>query len=177
MAYLEGDFLLRSGKRSSFYLDKYRFATRPEVLAPLGHALATAAGEVAPAATRLAGPELGAVPLVTAASLAGGLPFVIVRGAAKDYGTTQKLEGVIESGETVCVIEDVVTTGGAALEAVSALREEARHARLLAGLREEGLVCDQVLCVVDREEGAAEAFAEAGATLTPLFTIDEIRAA
>ena len=164
MAYLEGDFLLRSGKRSSFYLDKYRFATRPEVLAPLGHALATAAGEVAPAATRLAGPELGAVPLVTAASLAGGLPFVIVRGAAKDYGTTQKLEGVIESGETVCVIEDVVTTGGAALEAVSALREE-------------GLVCDQVLCVVDREEGAAEAFAEAGATLTPLFTIDEIRAA
>lgn len=164
MAYLEGDFLLRSGKRSSFYLDKYRFATRPEVLAPLGHALATAAGEVAPAATRLAGPELGAVPLVTAASLAGGLPFVIVRGAAKDYGTTQKLEGVIESGETVCVIEDVVTTGGAALEAVSALREE-------------GLVCDQVLCVVDREEGAAEAFAEAGATLTPLFTVDEIRAA
>jgi orotate phosphoribosyltransferase len=164
VAYLEGDFLLRSGKRSSFYLDKYRFATRPEVLAPLGHALATAAGEVAPAATRLAGPELGAVPLVTAASLAGGLPFVIVRGAAKDYGTTQKLEGVIESGETVCVIEDVVTTGGAALEAVSALREE-------------GLVCDQVLCVVDREEGAAEAFAEAGATLTPLFTVDEIRAA
>ena len=163
VAYLEGDFLLRSGKRSSYYLDKYRFSTRPDVLAPVGEALASAARDAAPAATRLAGPELGAVPLVTAASLAGGLPFVIVRGAAKDYGTAQRLEGTVEDGETVCLIEDVVTTGGAALAAVGALREA-------------GLVCEQALCVVDRQEGAASRFAEAEVTLTALFTIDEIRA-
>ena len=72
VAYLEGDFLLRSGKRSSFYLDKYRFSTRPDVLGPIGEALAAAVREVAPGATRLAGPALGAVPLVTAASLASG---------------------------------------------------------------------------------------------------------
>ena len=163
VAYIEGDFLLRSGKRSTFYLDKYRFSTRPDVLAPVGHALARAARDVAPDATRLAGPELGAVPLVTAASLESKLPFVIVRVSAKDYGTAQRLEGIAEAGETVCLIEDVVTTGGAALDAVGALREA-------------GLVCEQALCVVDREEGAAERFAEAGVTLSALFTIDEIRA-
>ncbi len=162
MAYLEGDFVLRSGKRSSFYLDKYRFATRPDVLAPLGQALATAAAEAAPGATRLAGPELGAVPLVTAASLAGGLPFLIVRGEAKDYGTANRLEGIFIEGETVCLLEDVVTTGGAALEAVAVLREA-------------GLTCDRAVCVVDRQEGAAPAFEEAGVRLTPLFTIGEIR--
>ena len=163
VAYLEGDFVLRSGKRSSFYLDKYRFSTRPDVLKPLGEALATGARELAPTATRLAGPELGAVPLVAAASLAGGLPFVIVRGAAKDYGTAQQLEGVAEAGERVCLVEDVVTTGGAALEAVGVLREA-------------GLVCEHALCVVDRQEGADAGFAAAGVTLQPLFTIDEIRA-
>jgi len=162
VAYLEGDFLLRSGKRSSFYLDKYLFSTRPDVLGPIGEALAATVREVAPHATRLAGPELGAVPLVTAASLAGGLPFVIVRGAAKDYGTAQRLEGTIEEGESVCLIEDVVTTGGAALDALGALREA-------------GLACDQAICVVDRQESATDAFADAGVTLTPLFTIDEIR--
>lgn len=162
VAYLEGDFVLRSGRRSSFYLDKYRFSTRPDVLGPLGEALASLASDVAPQATRLAGPELGAVPLVAAASLAGGLPFVIVRGEAKEYGTTQRLEGVVEEGETVCLVEDVVTTGGAALEAVGALREA-------------GLACDHALCVVDREEGAAPSFAAAGVELTPLYTIGEIQ--
>lgn len=162
VAYLEGDFVLRSGKRSSFYLDKYRFATRPDVLEPLGRALAESARELSPEANRLAGPELGAVPLVTAASLAGGLPFVIVRSAAKEYGTAQRIEGVADEGETVCLVEDVVTTGGAALDAVSALRDA-------------GLVCAHALCVVDREEGAAAAFDAAGVELRALFTIDEIR--
>lgn len=164
VAYLEGDFLLRSGKRSSFYLDKYRFATRPDVLEPLGQSLAAAVRDAAPEATRLAGPELGAVPLATAASLAGGLPFVIVRSAAKDYGTEQRLEGTFAEGEEVCLLEDVVTTGGAALEAVGVLREA-------------GLVCERAICVVDRQEGAAAAFEAAGVALQPLFTIDEIREA
>ena len=122
-AYLEGDFVLRSGRRSRYYLDKYRFETRPDLLRPLGERIAAAVAEHEPDAERLAGPELGAVALAAAASLESGLPFLIVRKEAKDYGTANRLEGVFEEGECVCLVEDVVTSGGAALEAVEALRE------------------------------------------------------
>ena len=101
-AYLEGDFLLRSGKRSRYYLDKYRFETRPEILAPLGERIARAVHDFEPEAMRLAGPELGAVALAAAGSLSSGLPFLIVRKAAKEYGTSKRLEGVYAAGETVC---------------------------------------------------------------------------
>ena len=117
-ALLEGDFLLRSGRRSSYYLDKYRFETRPELLGPLGERLAAAAREHEPDAVRLAGPALGAVALAASASLASGLPFVIVRDSAKEYGTANRLEGPFEQGELVCLLEDVVTSGGALAEAV-----------------------------------------------------------
>src|SRR6185312_15150563 len=90
-AYLEGDFLLRSGKRSRYYLDKYRFETRPELLRPLGERIAATVREHAGDATRLAAPELGAVALATAASLESGLPFLIVRKEAKEYGTANRL--------------------------------------------------------------------------------------
>ncbi len=156
-AYLEGDFVLRSGRRSRYYLDKYRFETDPALLGPLGERLAAAVAEHEPEATLLAGPELGAVALAAAASLASGLPFLIVRKEAKEYGTAQQLEGVFEPGERVCLIEDVVTSGGAALEAVGVLRAA-------------GLVCETVVCVVDREEGGAAAFAAHGARLRPVFT-------
>src|SRR5947209_9972084 len=112
-AYLEGDFVLRSGRRSRYYLDKYRFETRPDLLRPLGERIAAAVTEHAPEAVRLAGPELGAVALAAAASLAGGLPFLIVRKETKGYGTGNRLEGLYEAGETVCLVEDVVTSGGA----------------------------------------------------------------
>src|SRR5919109_5593954 len=95
-AYLEGDFLLRSGRRSRYYLDKYRFETRPDLLRPLGERIAATVREHAPDATRLAAPELGAVALAAAASLESGLPFLIVRKAAKEYGTTKRIEGVFE---------------------------------------------------------------------------------
>src|SRR5205085_6679760 len=122
-AYLEGDFVLRSGKRSRYYLDKYRFETRPELLRPLGERIAANVREHAPDATRLAAPELGAVALAAAASLDSQLPFLIVRKEAKEYGTGNRLEGPYEDGECVCVIEDVVTSGGALLESIEALRE------------------------------------------------------
>jgi orotate phosphoribosyltransferase len=86
-ALLEGDFVLRSGRRSSYYLDKYRFETRPDLLRELGERIAARAGESAPDARRLAGPELGAVALAASASLAGSLPFLIVRKETKGYGT------------------------------------------------------------------------------------------
>jgi orotate phosphoribosyltransferase len=155
-AYLEGDFVLRSGRRSRYYLDKYRFETRPDLLGPLGEAIAESVRTHEPGAVRLAGPELGAVALAAAASLAGGLPFLIVRGQAKEYGTANRLEGVYEEGELVCLVEDVVTSGGAAIEAVQALRD--------AGLR-----VGNAICVVDREEGGADALARHGVRLRPLF--------
>src|SRR3954468_17373104 len=103
-AYLEGDFLLRSGKRSRYYLDKYRFETRPELLRPLGERIAAIVREHASDAERLAAPELGAVALAAAASLDSGLPFLIVRKEAKEYGTANRLEGPFDEGETVCLV-------------------------------------------------------------------------
>lgn len=162
VAYLEGDFVLRSGRRSSFYLDKYRFETQPELLREIGELLAARIAEVEPDAVRIAGPELGAVALAASASMASGLPFLIVRSAAKDYGTSNRLEGICEEGERVVVVEDVVTSGGAALDAVRALRQT-------------GLVCETVICVVDRGEGGAEAMAEAGVRLERLLDAEALR--
>ncbi len=160
-AYLEGEFLLRSGRRSTYYLDKYRFSTDPDLLAALGSELGAAVRGHEPEAARLAAPEVGAVPLAAAASLAARLPFLIVRREAKAYGTGNRLEGPFELGERVCLVEDVVTTGGAALAAVRALRRA-------------GLDCRTAVCVVDREEGGAEALAHHGIRLHPLFRAAEL---
>ncbi|MDT7582281.1 MAG: orotate phosphoribosyltransferase [Pseudonocardiales bacterium] len=160
-AYLEGDFVLRSGKRSKYYLDKYRFETRPDILAALGERIARAAREFEPEATRLAGPELGAVALAAAGSLASGLPFLIVRKAAKDYGTSNRIEGLYAEGETVCLVEDVVTSGGALIDAVEALRTA-------------GLTVRSAICIVDREEGGADALARQAVRLRPIFRASEV---
>jgi orotate phosphoribosyltransferase len=160
-AYLEGDFVLRSGRRSRYYLDKYRFETRPDLLGPLGALIASAVREHEPDAVRLAGPELGAVALAAAASLESGLPFLIVRKEAKEYGTANRLEGVFETEERVCLVEDVVTSAGAALEAVEALREA-------------GLEVGTAICVLDREEGGAEALSKKDVRLQALYTASEL---
>jgi orotate phosphoribosyltransferase len=114
-----------------------------------------------PKAELLAGPELGAVALAAAGSLETGLPFLIVRKGAKDYGTAKRLEGAFAEGQRVCLVEDVVTTGGAALEAVEALREA-------------GLEVSTAICVVDREEGGVDAFARQAVRLRALFTASEL---
>ena len=160
-ALLEGDFVLRSGRRSSWYLDKYRFETDPDILRALGEALAGAVEECEPKAIRLAGPALGAVALAASAAMASGLPFIIVRGETKEYGTAKRIEGPFESGELVCLLEDVVTSGGALADALSAVREE-------------GLVVRNAVCVVDREEGGSDALARLGVRLRPLFRASEL---
>jgi orotate phosphoribosyltransferase len=160
-AYLEGDFVLRSGKRSRYYLDKYRFETRPDILRALGKRIAGEVAAHAPDATRLAAPELGAVALAAAASLESGLPFVIVRKAAKEYGTGNRLEGPYEDGECMCLVEDVVTSGGALLDSIEALRGA-------------GLAVQTAVCVVDREEGGADALARRAVRLRPIFRAGEL---
>jgi orotate phosphoribosyltransferase len=160
-ALLEGDFVLRSGRRSTWYLDKYRFETEPEILRALGERLAEVAAEHEPEAIRLAAPALGAVALAASAAMASGLPFIIVRGATKEYGTANRIEGPFREGELVCLLEDVVTSGGALGEAVSVLRDE-------------GLVVRNAVCVVDREEGGSDALARLGVRLRPLFRASEL---
>jgi len=163
-AYLEGDFVLRSGRRSTRYFDKYLFETQPQLLRALGQRIARKVREHEPNAVRLAGPELGAVTLAAAASLESGLPFLIVRNEAKSYGTAKRLEGAFAEGESVCLVEDLITTGGAAISAVQALREV-------------GLVCRTAVCVVDREEGGADELARHAVRLRPLFTAADVLAA
>ena len=163
-AYLEGDFLLRSGKRSRYYLDKYRFETRPELLRALGARIAASVNEYAPEATVLAGPELGAVALAAATSLESGLPFLIVRKAAKGYGTDKRLEGTWEPGAHACLVEDVVTSGGAAISAVDALRDA-------------GVNVSTAICVVDREEGGSDELARHAVRLRALFRASDVLSA
>lgn len=158
---LRGTFTLRSGRTSSYYLDKYLFSTRPEILAPLGQLFAARIAAVerrlGQQATRLAGAELGGIPLVTVASLATGRPALFVRNAKKDYGTSKQLEGALQPGDGVIFVEDVATTGGQALEAVKVLREAG--AKVLA-----------VIATIDRQEGARENVEAAGLVFEALFT-------
>ena len=163
VALLEGDFTLRSGKRSRWYLDKYRFETDPTLLRELGERLAAATEAAEPDAVRLAGPALGAVALAASAAMASGRPFIIVRGETKGYGTGNRIEGPYEPRDLVCLVEDVVTSGGALCDAVEAVREA-------------GLVVRHAVCVVDREEGGADALARLGVRLAPLYRAGELLA-
>ena len=119
-ALLEGDFVLSSGERSSFYVDKYLFSTEPGLLRDLANALSETLPD---GLERLAGVELGAVPLVVATALATGLPYAIVRKSAKEHGSSagRDIEGNLEPGERVALIEDVVTTGTQAVQAARSL--------------------------------------------------------
>ena len=157
-AWLEGDFVLRSGRRSRYYFDKYLFETQPSILRRVGRELARL---VPPDTQRLAAPELGAVLLGGAVSLELDLPLVLVRKEAKEYGTGRALEGVLQPGDRVTVVEDVLTTGGAALDAVDKVRAAGGDVIAVVG-------------VLDREEGAAQAFARAGVPFVPLFTRSDL---
>lgn len=151
---LRGEFVLSSGARSSYYLDKYLFETDPSVLRRLGAALAS---RLPDGTQRIAGTELGAVALATALSLESGVPFVIVRRAAKEYSTSRPIEGRLEPGERVVLVEDVVTTGAQVLKAA-------------AKLVDAGAVITAILAVVDREEGGRAAIEGAGYRFETLFT-------
>ncbi|MFT5424364.1 MAG: orotate phosphoribosyltransferase [Phycisphaerales bacterium] len=158
---LRGTFTLRSGRTSSYYLDKYRFSTRPEILREVGLLLAERVAQIeadteAPVA-RLAGAELGGIPLVTVAGLNTGKPTIFIRNQKKDYGTAKQLEGEINEGDSVIFIEDVATTAGQSLEAVKSLAEAG--ARVVA-----------IITVIDRQEGARENVEGAGYRFEVLFT-------
>ena len=157
-SYLKGDFVLRSGKRSNRYFDKFLFETDPALLRRLGAHLA----RLVPKETlRLAAPELGAVLLGGAVSMESGLPLVLVRKEPKGYGTSKQIEGRFEPGDRVTVIEDVVTTGGDSLRSAQVLRDA-------------GVEVIHLVVVLDRGEGGEENIRNAGIPYSPLFRIADL---
>lgn len=153
-----GEFELSHGGTSEYYVDKYVFETDPTCL----RLIAAEFGDRLDG-TKLAGVALGAVPLVAVTSAETDTPYVIVRKQQKDYGTANLIEGELEAGEEVVVLEDIATTGQSAIDAVEALREA-------------GAVVDRVLVVVDRQEGARENLAEHDIELQSLVTAEELLA-
>jgi orotate phosphoribosyltransferase len=157
-SYLKGDFVLRSGKRSNRYFDKFLFETDPALLRKLGTHLAA----LVPKETqRLAAPELGAVLLGGAVSMETGLPLVLVRKEPKGYGTAKQIEGRLSPGDKVTVIEDVVTTGGDSLRSAQVLRDA-------------GADVIQLVVVLDRGEGGEDNIRTAGIPYAPLFRVEDL---
>jgi orotate phosphoribosyltransferase len=153
-----GEFELSHGGTSDYYVDKYLFETDPECLRHIAAAFAERVDE-----PKLAGVALGAVPLVAVTSAETGRPYVIARKQAKEYGTGNRIEGRLDRGDRVVVLEDIATTGRSALDAVEALGEA-------------GAVVDRVLVVVDRQEGASELLADHGVELDALLTAEDLLA-
>ena len=164
-AHITGDFLLRSGARSTEYFDKYLFEADPDLLKHIALAMVKL---VPPGIDALAGLEMGGIPLATMLSQLTGLPVLFVRKKAKEYGTCKIAEGGQVRGRKLLIVEDVVTSGGAILDAARALREE-------------GAILGPVICVIDRESPAPANgpanLAKVGLDLKPLFTMTELKAA
>ena len=156
---LRGEFTLRSGRKSSYYIDKYRFATRPDVLREVGRLMGEHATQLN--VDRIAGAELGGVPLAAATSLACGRPYVLIRNQKKEYGTAKQMEGELQEGDRVLLVEDVLTTGGQVLEAARTL--EAAGATVV-----------RIVSVIDRMEGARENIEGAGYEMAGLVTTGDL---
>jgi orotate phosphoribosyltransferase len=152
-AYLEGEFILRSGRKSNYYLDKYLFETQPDILKALGEAFAK---YVADSTTLIAGAELGGIALAAATAMASGKPWVIIRNTKKDYGTKKPYEGKLSDADSVLLVEDIATTGGQVLEAAKLMRDI-------------GAKVERIVCVIDRQEGARENIEQAGFVFESLF--------
>lgn len=155
-ALLHGDFTLRSGRKSKYYLDKYLFQTQPDILAALAERFAAKIAKLGDT-DRLAGAELGGIPIVSATSIAAKLPTVLIRNQKKNYGTAKQVEGKLEQGDRVVILEDIATTGGQVLEAAKSLTDM-------------GATITAIIAVIDRQEGARENIEGAGYAFDSLLT-------
>jgi orotate phosphoribosyltransferase len=160
VAYLEGEFITRSGSKTNYYIDKYLFSTQPDILAALGKTLAALMPEP-DSYDRIGAPELGAVAIAAAVAIEVQKPFLIVRKQSKEYGTKRMIEGAHHKGERLVMIEDILTTGGAVLQACQTAEDE-------------GLHVSHILGVINREEGADENIKKRGYALTSLFTRSQL---
>jgi len=152
-----GDFILTSGKRSSYYVDIKAAVTRPDMLRIIARGMAPHAAGY----EKIAGVALGAVPIAVAVSLETDLRYIMVRKEVREHGTQKPFEGELVRGEKVLFVEDVVTTGGTLVKAI-------------LDLREKGAVIDRVVCVVDRQEGGQESLSGIGVSLYSLLTAKDL---
>ncbi|MEK6555890.1 MAG: orotate phosphoribosyltransferase [Bdellovibrionota bacterium] len=158
-AYITGDFLLRSGQRSKEYFDKYRFESNPALLKSIAQEMAKLLPKDIDG---IAGLEVGGIPIATAISLETGIPVCFVRKEAKEYGTCLFAEGFDVKGKRLCVIEDVVTSGGQVIISTK-------------DLRSAGAIVQNVLCVIDREQGGREKLEAVDLNFKSLFTMTELK--
>lgn len=158
-AHITGDFLLRSGNTSNEYFDKYQFEARPKILDAIAHQLISLLPEKF---DLLGAMEMGGIPIATALGLKTGKELVFVRKEAKTYGTCKFAEGPDIKGKTICIIEDVITTGGQAVISTKMLRDA-------------GAIVNDMVCVIDRSQGQTEKLESAGLGFKALFTMDELK--
>lgn len=156
--FLEGDFTLSSGKKSSYYINMKKAITEPEILSTISKLITEKI--VDDNIDKVAGPALGAVPIATAVSLESKLPLLMIRKEKKGYGTSKLIEGELNEDDDVIVVEDVSTTGGSLLKAINAIQDNGGNVK-------------RAFVVVDREEGAIEEFEKAGIKLEPLISVSE----
>jgi len=157
-----GDFVLKDGRHSPLYVDLRVLISTPSVLRRVAQAMLAAAAKLT--FDRLAGIPYAGLPLAVAMALDGNLPMIFPRKETKSYGTQRPIEGAFKSGERVLVIDDVITTGGAKLEAI-------------APLRAAGLVVEDILVIVDRQQSGAEALATEGIRLHSVMKVSALLAA
>lgn len=154
----KGKFKLSNGSLTDYYVDKYVFETQPDVLSKVADEIAD---RIDPDEVDvIAGPELGAVPLVTAVSLRTGIPCAYIRKGQKHYGTQARIEGEIEKGQRVAIVEDVTTTGNTIIDTTELIEEV-------------GGIPTRLIVVVDRNEGAEANVEEAGHELEYLVQVGE----
>lgn len=156
--FLQGDFTLSSGKKSDYYINMKKAITDPTILSTIAKLITELISE--DNIDKVAGPALGAVPIATAISLESEIPLLMIRKEKKGYGTSKLIEGELEENDEVIVVEDVTTTGGSLLKAIKAIQDN-------------GGIVKRAFVVVDRNEGAKEAFEKEGISLEPLINVDE----
>jgi len=157
-SYLQGDFVLRSGKRSKYYMDKYLFETCPDILKALGEEFAK---YVTDDVTLIAGAELGGVALAASTAMTTDKNWIIVRNSKKGYGTGKMIEGVLNKGDVVLIVEDIATTGGQVVEAAKIITEA-------------GATVKKIVAVIDRKQGAEENVTEAGFDFDRIMTKEDL---
>jgi len=156
-----GHFVLTSGRESDYYIDIKKLITNPKALKLIAGLMKEEADKMGIAFDKVAGPELGAVPIATALALESNKPLLIVRKKKKEHGTGKQIEGEVVPGDRILLVEDVTTTGGSVLRAAKVLEDAGAHVK-------------GIFVVVDREEGAKDTLAGKGYTLIPLVSVSEL---
>ena len=156
--FLKGDFTLSSGKKSDYYINMKKAITNPEILSTISQLICDEIKD--DSIDKIAGPALGAVPIATAVSLDSKIPLLMIRKEKKGYGTSKLIEGEINEGDSVVVVEDVSTTGKSLLKAIDAIQDN-------------GGIVKKAFVVVDRNEGAIPNFKKLNLNLKPLICVND----